>query len=96
MHQGMPPSPAGTVARVIAYVCMSPAEVFEDEDRRVRLDCWERRTRTSHTPHGGAFDASRSAMRPETGEIDPDTDARKNPVKVTDEILRLVGILAYD
>ncbi len=75
---------------------MSPAEVLEDEDRRVRRDCWENRKRTSHAPHQGAFDASRTAVRPETGEVDPDTYARKNPVKVTDEVLRLAGQLAYE
>lgn len=95
MHQGAPPSPEGKIPRVITYVCMAPAEVLEDEDRAVRAEAWERQEGTSHAPHQGAFNTTRVPIRPETGLPDPDHLARKNPVKHTDEVLRLAGVIPY-
>ncbi|KAL8278655.1 hypothetical protein RQP46_008947 [Phenoliferia psychrophenolica] len=94
MHQGSPPKSQGN-DRVITYVCMGPAELVSDDDRAIRSRAFKDLKGTSHPPFGGPFEINSVPIRPETGKPDPDMNARKNPVKVTDDVLRLAGMLAY-
>ncbi|KAK4699705.1 hypothetical protein P7C70_g6552, partial [Phenoliferia sp. Uapishka_3] len=95
MHQGNPPKPGGR-DRVITYVCMGPAHLVSEKDRAVRTKAWDDRKGTSHPPFGGPFEMNNIPIREETGKPDPDIYARKNSVKVTDDVLRLAGILDYE
>ncbi len=74
---------------------MAPADALTDRDRAVRADAWAKRQGTTHTPHQGAWNSTRAVVRADTGQVDPDWQARKQPVVATDEVLRLAGQLAY-
>ncbi|BGP13350.1 hypothetical protein JCM10213v2_001269 [Rhodosporidiobolus nylandii] len=75
--------PTGDRDRVVTYVCMGPASLVTDEDR------------ASHAPFHGTFLVDRKPIRDDTGQVDPDWQARKNLRKETDEVKRLAGVLPY-
>jgi hypothetical protein len=83
------------VQRPHSQVCMASADALTDQDRAVRADAWAKRQGTTHSPHQGAWNSTKPPVRVDTGDVDPDWQARKNPVRVTDEVLRLAGQLAY-
>lgn len=49
----------------------------------------------SHAPFHGTWLVDRQPIREETGKVDPDYRAHKNPVEKTDEVKRLAGVLPY-
>ncbi|KAI5475009.1 hypothetical protein MNV49_002101 [Pseudohyphozyma bogoriensis] len=95
IHQNTPPT--GTNDRIVTYVCMGPAHLVSEEDMEVRKSVMEKKTGTSHAPFHGTFEVDRDqiTIRPETGAVDPLASTRKNPVKITDEVLRLAGLKLY-
>ncbi|KAM0751007.1 hypothetical protein T439DRAFT_325165 [Meredithblackwellia eburnea MCA 4105] len=96
MHQGNPPLPQSKNKRVITYVCMGPEHLMNERDRAVRKQAFTELRGTSHPPFQGIYIVDNKLPRPETGKFDHDWNVSKNPVKVTDEVRRLAGILPYD
>ncbi|GAA5973642.1 hypothetical protein JCM11641_005058 [Rhodosporidiobolus odoratus] len=108
IHQNCPPT--GDRDRMVTYVCMGPASLMTEEDKEVRQQTFKEgygtfafeaqltpgpRISQSHAPFRGTFAVIAHPVRDDTGKVDPDADARKNPRKETEEVKRLAGVLAY-
>ncbi|KDE08197.1 hypothetical protein MVLG_01676 [Microbotryum lychnidis-dioicae p1A1 Lamole] len=95
MHQNEPPS--GTRDRMVTYVCMGPASLVSEQDKKVRDLAFQKGDGTSHAPFHGADSIPRSEgrIRPETGKPDPLFTQSLDPVKPTPQVLKLAGVVPY-
>ncbi|GAA5996608.1 uncharacterized protein JCM10292_003085 [Rhodotorula paludigena] len=90
-------TPTGETDRTIAYVCMAPAKLLSEADRKKRVEAFEQYRGTTHVPFGSIFSrAHEPVKRQETGLPDPlDTGVPRNLPEVNDTVLKLVGALPY-
>ena len=95
LHYNVPPT--GNRDRSCTYVCMAPAKLLSDDDRKKRTDAFNECRGTTHVPFASIYSkAHRPAIRGDTGEPDPmDTGKPRNPRKPTDLVLKLAGVKAY-
>jgi hypothetical protein len=85
--------PQGERIRHVQYICMTPAKFANKEDLALKAELFKTWQGTTHWPHRNIHQA-RPPMR--DGEIDPHnrTEPCEKPV-VTDQILKLAGVMAY-
>lgn len=87
-------SPTGTQERVAVYVCMSPAAFATPEILEQKKAAFKGFNSTTHWPHLCIVSGTQVHLR----DGKPETNRRTtplNPVVLTDQILKLAGVLAY-
>ncbi|OCF32459.1 hypothetical protein I316_05885 [Kwoniella heveanensis BCC8398] len=87
--------PKGEKDRCCTYICMAPAKLQTEEDKRIRKEAFEAERGTTHVPIGHVYSR---AFTPSVrdGKPDPlDTGRPRDRIPQTDKILKLAGIKAY-
>jgi hypothetical protein len=77
-------------------VCMAPAALLSDEDRAIRIACFEKYHGTTHVPFAAIFSREHEpAVRDDGKPCAHDTGRPKNPPVHTEKLLKLVGSVPY-
>ncbi|WWD03167.1 hypothetical protein V865_001214 [Kwoniella europaea PYCC6329] len=88
--------PKGDRDRVCTYICMAPAHLLTEEDRQLRVECFEQSKGTTHVPFAAIYARDFEPVKRSDGSPCPhDTGKPKNPPVLNDKIAKLVGIKHY-
>ncbi|KAI5477297.1 hypothetical protein MNV49_006518 [Pseudohyphozyma bogoriensis] len=89
--------PTGDRDRVCTYVCMAPARLMTEKDKKDRKHAFDNYLGTTHVPYDCHIrKAHEPKIRHETGKPCPlDTGIPRNPRVASPQVLKLAGLEAY-
>ncbi|WVR09804.1 hypothetical protein IAU60_006880 [Kwoniella sp. DSM 27419] len=77
-------------------ICMAPASLLSEEDRKLRVDCFNKHKGTTHVPFAAIFAREHEPQKRSDGKpCALDTGIPRHPAKLNDRIAKLVGITPY-
>lgn len=81
---------------ILIDICMAPASLLSEEDRKLRVDCFSNYRGTTHVPFAAIYSRDHEAVLREDGKPCPhDTGKPRNAPKHSQKLLRLVGAEFY-